>query len=467
MSNRRPLSLIDATFLRIESIETPMHVASLMVVAPPAKGAKTFAREIVARFRQPEGIVSPFDMKLATGPRSHIAPALVPAGDIDLTYHVRHTRLPAPSGERELGELVSHLHGTLLDRSRPLWTCHVIEGLQGGRVAIYSKVHHALFDGVKGIRLTTAAAATAPGGEWSAPWYLDRTRSPRNSATPRRSPLALPAAIPGAVANTASDALSLAAASTSYLRRPGTEPVRVPFEAPRSKLNGPVTAARRVATQSLDLDRVRAIGHAADASVNDVFLAVCASAIRRHLADSDDLPGRPLIAGVPINIADETGKKANSSGFSLASLATDLDDPLERLATIKASMAAVKQQLARVNPRARLAFLTATFAPAMGVIMAGVGSAMPPPMNVTISNVPGPRKPIYINGGEVEALYPVSIPFQGQALNITCISYDGHLDIGFTGSRDSLPHLQRLALHTKDALEELECALGIPSAAKV
>ena len=190
---------------------------------------------------------------------------------------------------------------------------------------------------------------------------------------------------------------------------------RSAFTGPRSKLNGRVTGARCVATHQIDLARLRAISIAADASLNDVFLAVCSTAIRRHLLDSDDLPGRSLIAGVPVKVDDEYGQRRNSAGYAMAFLGTDIEDPLERLAAIKTSMLAVKRQLAPMTPQARLRFLTAMSAPGMGVLLTGMGSLLPPPMNVTISNVPGPKEPLYMNGGHVDALYPVSIPFQGQA----------------------------------------------------
>lgn len=460
MTARRSLSLIDSTFLAIENNDTPMHVASLMIVSPPIGGADGFAQSLVEGLRNRDRLVEPFNLILATGPLRRLRPALTPAEEVDMTYHVRHTSLPQPGGERELGELVSHLHATVLDRARPLWTCHVIEGLTDGRVAVYTKMHHALTDGVKGIRMTAAAAGSSPEDQWGGIWQATPKRSKRS--TRRREPTArnwrtLPAAIPSMVAEGA----SVAVAARSYLPRPGVEAALLPFAGPPSKLNGKVTGARRVATHQIDLARLRAISTAADASLNDVFLAVCGTAIRRHLLDSDDLPERSLVAGVPIKVDDESGQRHNSAGYAMASLGTDIDDPLDRLAAIRTSMLAVKRQLASMTPEVRLRFLTAMSAPGMGVLLSGMGNVLPPPMNVTISNVPGPKAPLYMNGGHVDALYPVSIPFQGQALNVTCISYVGHLNIGFTGGRDSLPHLQRLAGYTADAVDELGKALQL------
>lgn len=457
MAGSRSLSMIDTTFLTIENNDTPMHVASLMIVSPPPGGAEGFAHTLVEGLRDRDRLVEPFNLIVATGPLRRLVPALTPAKEVDLTYHVRHTSLPQPGGERELGELVSHLHGTVLDRSRPLWTCHVIEGLSEGRVAIYTKIHHALTNGVRGIRMTAAAAGSSPEDRWGGIWQTRPRRSTRRREQAARNLLTIPTAIPRMI----SEGASIAVAATAFLPRSNVEPARLAFTGPRSKLNGRVTGARCVATHQIDLARLRAISIAADASLNDVFLAVCSTAIRRHLLDSDDLPGRSLIAGVPVKVDDEYGQRRNSAGYAMAFLGTDIEDPLERLAAIKTSMLAVKRQLAPMTPQARLRFLTAMSAPGMGVLLTGMGSLLPPPMNVTISNVPGPKEPLYMNGGHVDALYPVSIPFQGQALNVTCVSYVDHLDIGFTGGRDSLPHLQRLAGYTADAVAELEQALHI------
>jgi WS/DGAT/MGAT family acyltransferase len=235
--------------------------------------------------------------------------------------------------------------------------------------------------------------------------------------------------------------------------------VRLPFEAPPSVLNTRVTAARRVATQQLPLARVQNVAAGTGTSVNDVFLAICGAAIRRHVQEWGELPSRSMIAGVPVSLRQEGDTDANSVGFVWATLGTELDDPRARLAAVHSSMRASKDQLRVLSPQARKTFTMAFMAPVIGVLMSGLGDRLRSPMNVTISNVPGPRGTAYLAGARLEALYPISVPFQGQGLNITCITYDGQFNIGFTGARDAVPHLQRLAGYAADALAELEATL--------
>lgn len=178
---RSRLSLLDSTFLRIETPETPMHVGALQIFSIPEGASPDFVSEIVAEYRRPRPLARPFNQVLLGGPLAKIAPSTRTVDEIDVEYHVRHIALPAPGGERELGELISHLHSVSLDRTRPLWTCHVIEGLAGNRFAVYIKISHAMTDGVNGMRLVGDAMAREPDGVWRAPW-----QAPPRFAQPRQ-----------------------------------------------------------------------------------------------------------------------------------------------------------------------------------------------------------------------------------------------------------------------------------------
>ena len=451
---RQFMSLLDATFLTIETTEAPMHVASLQIFQIPHGAPDTFVRDIVTEFRSPGPLTAPFGLTLAGGPLARLTPALVPADDVDREYHIRHTALPAPGGERELGELISHLHTVRLDRSRPLWTCHVIDGLHPNRFAVYSKIHHALTDGVGGMRLMTRCLATDPGGDSCAPWLYQPPVQEKRTAEARG--FSVPSIL-GTGMSLGRSAVSVGRGIAGLSRLDGSEPVRLPFEGSTAPaLNGRVTAARRVATQQLDLKRIQAVCEHTDTSVNDVFLAICAGALRRHLADTGLLPDKPLIAGVPVSLREPGETGANAVGFIWANLATDVADPVARLQAIHESMQASKNQLRTLDPAARKVFTMSMMAPAITVIASGVGDKVRPPMNVVISNVPGPKEPLYLHGARMDALYPVSATFQGLALNITCVTYDGQFNIGFTGCRDTLPHLQRIAVYASEALDELD-----------
>jgi len=457
---RQFMSLADATFLAIETTEAPMHVGCLQIFQIPHGAPDTFVRDVVDEFRSPGPLTAPFGLKLARGLFARLVPALVPAQNVDREYHIRHMALPAPGGERELGELISHLHSVRLDRSRPLWTCHVIEGLHPNRFAVYCKIHHALTDGVGGMRLLTRSLATDPQGDSCAPWLY---RAPAREKLARTGGFLGRSVIRTAVA-IGRRAVAVGRGFAGLSRSDRSVPVRLPFEGSTAPaLNGRVTAARRVATQQLDLTRIQAVCERTGTSVNDVFLAICSSALRRHLADTGLLPDKPLIAGVPVSLREPGETGANAIGFVWASLATDIADPMARLQAIHESMQASKSHLRTMDPATRKVFTMAMLAPAIAVIVSGVGDKVRPPMNVVISNVPGPQEPVYLHGARMDAFYPVSATFQGLALNITCFTYGGQFDLGFTGCRDTLPHLQRIAVYAGEALDELDSHAQVPA----
>ncbi len=448
----RRLSLVDAAFINLERRETPMHVAGLMIYELPPDAAPDFIKNLVRRFRSPVKLGAPWNQVLAKAPLSRLAPAMTAVSQIDFDYHVRHSALPAPGGERELGELISNLHGVWLDRSRPLWTCHIVEGLEHGRFAIYLKIHHALADGVRCMRFVEACHAMTPDQAIRAPWDGTPTtkRKPCAPADPAMTPRLGLGDVAAAVRHTAT--------SMRWSRDHDPELIR-PFSAPRSKLNGYVTNARRVATQQLEIDRLKRIAKHAGVSSNDVYLSVIGAALRAHLSAQDGLPDRSLIAAVPFSLR-QLGDDANGNqvAFSWATLATDIDEPAVRLNRVHASTFAAKRHIEAMPAPLRPLLTAALAAPATLAGAAGLTQWLPPPMNLVVSNVPGPASTLYLGGARLEALYPVSIPMQGQVLNITGVSYGRHLNVGFTGSRDALPHLQRLALLSRTALDELERA---------
>jgi WS/DGAT/MGAT family acyltransferase len=235
----------------------------------------------------------------------------------------------------------------------------------------------------------------------------------------------------------------------------------LPMQAPRSILNVPITGSRRFAAESWPLDRVKAVGTAAGATLNDVLLALCSSALRGYLRDMDALPDKPLIAMTPVSLRDEDDEGGgNAVGTILCNLATDVEDPAARLMAIRASMLAGKAGLAGLSQLQVTALSAAAMAPMLLGQVPGVSQLAPPAFNIVISNVPGPKEPLYWNGAHLEGMYPLSIPLNGQALNITVTSYAGQVQFGLTGCRRTLPHLQRLLIGLEDALVDLEKAFG-------
>lgn len=445
---KKSLSLADTSFLRVETKQTPMHVASLQIFKLPSDASPQYVRNIVQSYRQSPPHAAPWDLRLRQSTYSKVMPSLEKDHAIDMHYHVRHTCLPSPGGERELGELISHLHSQQLDRSRPLWTCHVIEGLENNRFAVYIKIHHALTDGIRGMHMAARCLSDQPSEVTTAPWHWESSPSSVKKSSRKNGPR-------DKIDTWEWLGHAWSALSPNF-RRKGAKVV-LPFRAPRSVLNTPVTAARRVATQTLEISRLKALSEQLQVSFNDVFLGLCSTAIRRQLSSIGELPKDPLISGVPVSLRESGDtSQGNSVGFLWANLATHIDNPIDRVKAINASMQASKNHLQHLPHSLRSPYTLATISPVLMVLMSGLGAKLPPPMNTTISNVPGPSKTLYLGGAQLEAIYPVSIPFQGQALNITCVSYSGKLNVGFVGSRDTLPHLQNLAIYLAEALDELE-----------
>lgn len=461
----RRMNPLDASWLFIDSAQTPMHVGVMAIFSLPADAGPDFIRDLFAHLRTPAGFSAPFNLRLRPS-RLGLPRGLLPAWqtdrNVDLDYHLRHSALPQPGGERELGVLVSRLHSHPLDFAKPLWECHVIEGLSGGRFALYMKMHHSLVDGVGGMRLLGRLLSPDPAvRNLAPPWSV-------GSGEGRRRGLASPATdwqklfdetrerarhlpqMGQAITETWTDALQN--------RHPE---IGAPFRAPRSILNRKVSAQRRFATQHYALSRIRAIAKAAEVSINDVFLAICSGALRRYLDELGSLPDEPLTAGLPVSVrtADDAG--GNAISFIIANLHTLIEDPLERLIAIRESTRQAKQRFKSL-PRDVITGYTALFmAPFMLQLLTGLGGLMRPMFNITISNVPGPLHPLYFNGALMDQIYPVSLLSHGQALNITVVTYAGQFNVGYTGCREALPHVQRLSVYTGEALEELERLLEI------
>lgn len=464
------LGTLDASWLAVESEDTPMHVGNMQIFSLPEGAPDTFLRDMVASMRDAGEIAPPWNSKLAWGGMLGrvLAPTWKIEKNIDLDYHVRHSALPKPGGERELGVLVSRLHSNPLDFARPLWECHVIEGLENNRFALYTKMHHSMIDGISGVRLLQRVLSTDPSErDMLPPWSV---RPERRRASKSDSEATISAAL-----SQARDALKLQADMAPTLWRAGNRLVHsvrhpedgltAPFTGPVSKINHRVTGQRRFATQHYQLERLKELTRVSSASLNDIVLYLSGTALRRFLLEQGDLPDAALTAGIPVNIRpkDDEGTGTQIS-FMIASLATNEADPLTRLQAIKSSTRRAKEHLQKLPKSALNQYTMLLMSPYILQLMSGLGGRMRPVFNVTISNVPGPKDTLYYEGAKLEAMYPVSLIAHGGALNITCLSYAGALNFGFTGCRDTLPSMQKLAVYTGEALDELENLILPPKA---
>jgi WS/DGAT/MGAT family acyltransferase len=385
--------------------------------------------------------------------------------EIDFDYHVRHSALAHPGRVRELLALTSRWHGALLDRHRPLWETHVVEGLADGRIAMYSKVHHSLVDGVSALRIQHRSLSEDPDSrECLPPWATPPRKRQTEVATVPKEPN--PFGLLKSVGAATSDAMSLIPGGLRVASQIVKDAdLKLP-SAPRTILNGRVGGARRFAAQSWEIDRIKRVAKSSGTTLNDVVLAMVSGALRDYLLEHGALPDEPMTAMVPVSLAlraggaDDGGAGGNAVGAIIVNLATNRSDGATRLEEIAYSSRSSKRLLGELTPAQILAYSAMQMFPLMLAPIPGAIKFGRPPFNVIVSNVPGPKNEMYYNGAKLDGLYPVSIVLDGQALNITLCSRDKYLDFGLIGCRKSVPHLQRLLTHLESALAELELSWG-------
>jgi diacylglycerol O-acyltransferase / wax synthase len=452
---------LDAMFLLGESREQPMHVGGLMLFELPEGAGRDhvfpeLSRDYVSRLYhemvEARTINPLFARRVRNRPLDLGYWSWDQDDDIDLEYHVRLSALPRPGRFRELFELTGRLHGTLLDRHRPLWEMQLIEGVEGRRFAIYSKVHHSMIDGVTALRWMQDTLTTDP----------TRTSMPATYALPSTKPA------PSTGWTLASAAQSVGGAGRVLADLAGLTPVglksllhsTVPFPAPRTMFNQSITGTRRFAAQSWPIERLEKVRAITGATLNDVMLAMCSGALRNYLLELNALPDKALTAMVPVSLrgSDDAPGGGNSLSTMIADLATDETDPDRRIRRIMTSTSYSKGVLSALSPLQNLMIGALGFGVAgPAAVLPGVAGRTTPPYNVVISNVPGPAEsPLYWNRSRLLGMYPASIVLNGQALNISVTSYDHQLHFGLVGCRRTVPHLQRLLVHLETSLADLE-----------
>lgn len=372
----------------------------------------------------------------------------------DLDHHFRHIALPKPGRIRELLTYISQEHSALIDRAKPLWTCHIIEGIEGNRFAMYFKIHHAMVDGIAGMRLVEKSLSHDPHGKSIVPpWCVEGPRAKRLKAPKVSRIKGVLSTLKGQLESTPRVIYEL---SQTVLKDMGRNPDYVSsFQAPSSILNQRVSASRRFAAQSFEFERLRRISKALGVTINDIVLAICSGALREYLISQDALPKKPLIAMVPASVRSDDSDVSNRITMILANLGTHKEDPLERLKIVRRSVLNAKERFKRMNANQILNYSAFVY----GAAGLNIASGLMPKrqaFNLVISNVPGPQEPLYWNGARLEALYPASIVLDGQALNITMTSYLDKLEVGLTACRNSLPKMQNLLTHLEDEIQRFE-----------
>ncbi|MCF8167339.1 MAG: wax ester/triacylglycerol synthase family O-acyltransferase [Rhodoferax sp.] len=450
------LSPTDSAFLWMETRNQPMHVAGLNIHTPPPGAGPDYIGNLLARWSKHPQAVAPFNLR----------PVLRMGlwyweedTEFELDYHLRHLALPRPGRIRELLAMVSRLHGNLMDRNRPLWETYVIEGLPEGRFATYTKIHHALVDGVTGAKMTAKGLASKATEDKAPLWA--QTFSHPTTARPKAQAAGLLQQITSAARAGADILPGIGSGLWDILRATYAQgSTALPFQAPPTPFNVEISGSRRFAAQSYSLARLKHIGEVAGATVNDVTLAICAGALREYLMVQGKLPKKPLVAMVPVSLHGETDVGGNQVSLLLANLATHIADPLKRLKRIVESTSEAKKRLTQMTRLQKLAHGVTSISP-LGVGMVTGSAKKHPLFNLVISNVPGPRDTLYLNGARLDEIYPVSIPTHYLALNITISGYGDHLGFGYIACRRSVPALQRMLDYTHNAINDLEEALKI------
>lgn len=460
------MPVTDSMFLIAETREQPMHVGGLQLFEPRAgQSATELAEEMFETFHDTAVTVD------ATFRRRPAPPAAILGNlawthdeEIDFDYHVRRAVLPPPGRVRELLRYVSLNHGALLDRNRPMWEMHIVEGLTDGQVALYSKIHHSLVDGVSALRLLQRTLTTDPYDRAGrTPWTLTTRARPANthSSTPRGSARDSMSGLlrrAGGVVDAAGQLAGIGPAAARIAWTAATnDNFAAPFvPAPKTMLDVAIGSARRFAAQQWRIERLHAVAEAMDITLNDVVVAMCSGAMRSYLIDNDALPDESLIALMPVSMHSAEDTKSNAITAIMCKLATDQPDPKRRLDELVGSTREAKNVVRGLGSLQALALGAVSVAPLALATVPGFHRLTPPQFNLMISNVPGPSEELYWNGARLTGVYPVSIPMEGLALNITVTSTAGHINFGLTAARRELPSMQRLLTHLDTALEELE-----------
>jgi diacylglycerol O-acyltransferase len=476
-----PLEGMDAAFLSLETSTTPMHVGAVMVLDPPEGTRSLFSPS--TRYAQVRRVISqrlhmvgPLRQRAMRVPFGLHHPVWVDDPDFELDDHLSRASLPSPGGPRELDAFVASVMSRRLDPDRPLWEMYLVEGLAGERTALIAKVHHAILDGVSGASILAAfldlnpraRVVSLPTERWHPAPLPNSTQLLRHAAASLSHQPGVTLSTVQAGVETVAD---LGTHNRALLSR-GDQPPPAFFSASRTSFNGAVSNRKRFSSLCVPLDDAKLVRGVFGCTVNDVILAGVAGGLRRLLDARAESPDHSLVAMVPVSTRPEGEGEAlgNQISAMLVSLATDRDDPVDRLLAISAGSGVAKEheRLHRgrlIGDLAQMALPAVTTRLARTVAGTRLFDRVRPPANVTISGLKGPGFPLFCAGSRVAAMYPVGPIAEGIGLNVTILSYLDQLHFGLMGCRKLLPELDDLTLYVDDALGELVgCALDAQGA---
>ncbi|MEN9867723.1 MAG: hypothetical protein RL748_3313 [Pseudomonadota bacterium] len=452
------LSLLDLAFFIAESEASPKHVAGLIICKRPPKSRANFAHKLYEEFKTFTNVQPPFNRIIQFSLTA--MPHWLEADSVDLDQHIFYHKLDAKHNtQADLYRLVSDLHTPMLDRSRPLWEVHVIDGLENGRFAFYQKIHHAYADGITLSRWTSQWLEDSPDKTELRPIW-ERVRGRNHEESNRELRLEILQQLLGDIKGMGARFLGMGRLATMMLLesiRLTKNAIALPFVASsHTPLTGQVTPGRQFASTKVSMERVNAIREVTRSSLNHVALTCLDGALHRYLEDQGVELKQPITIQMPVSLRQEGDKSAgNKIGIILVELSPPTDDPYIRLRNIGYSLRNVRAMVDSVAPAA-----IESYTLVMGLMgqigeMLQLSDRMPPMGNTLVSNVPGPGKHLYIKGAKMEEMHPISTLPPSNLLNITLFSYAGDLYFGLIAT-DELPNLDRLTDYVLAAFDELE-----------
>lgn len=486
----RQLTSLDAQFLAMESTTHTGHVGSVAVFDPStAPGGEVTLTDLMRVIQERLHLLPPLTWRLAEVPLGLDRPYWIEDPDFDLSYHVREIALPRPGTDAQLAAQVARITSRHLDRAHPLWEFYLVQGLQDGRSAVMTKMHHAMIDGMSGAEIMSILFDVEPAGRELPPPPPDTGPPPaapgalellgRGLLSVPLQPVKALRTVPGVIAHIdvvpsifglpGAETVSRLASRLRALSPIGEDGEARVVERPRLRaaktpFSGEISAHRRVAFGTMSLPAVKALKNAYGVTLNDIVVTLATSALREWLVAHDALPAEPLLAMIPVSVRteDQMGTYGNRISLMIVPLATDEDDPVRRVERTHEALRAAKDRH-KALPAKALQDITEFIPPAINARAARaalqIGAQAGRPLyNVVISNVPGPPIPLYLAGAELESYYPVSVITDGVGLNITVLSYRDRLDFGLVADREQMPDLPKVVAGLQRALRELEKA---------
>ncbi len=454
------LSIIDSGFLLTESHHSPKHIAGLQIFRLPKGKGPAWLRKLLDDMKQaPAGF--PFNQKLKPG--SAVQPELEVDRHFDIDYHVRHSVLPHPGHDDQLLDVVARLHANLLDRDRPLWEFHLIEGLSGRRFAFYTKIHHSLCDGVTFGRWFNESSSPSEVDKKTPPIW-QRDESPRDVDEDMSYAQMIVEGVK-MLGGGVKTALGISALSAKLVQRrffEGDLDIALPLSAPKTRLNVATGAARNLTITQYPLDEVKAIAKSQNVSINDVVMTMCDLAVSRYCEEAHDTPDAPLVAYMPVNLrTDGDQEDGNLISLIQVKLASNHEDPLASLQQVRKSSRSAREVFFSVSRPAIQYYALLVALLSLFEETLRLDRFLTPVNNMVISNVPGAREIQYFRGAEIVAIYPVSTLPPMTALNVTACSYAGTFFFGLVSGRSAIPDLKKLTDYLDETFAELKELSGV------